>query len=279
MAMFLNLRINFLILIAMLITSSSYALEHSWQKKSNVAQYKGADWKNEITRRSGITLEDAKKIADEDDRITYFFYMKSQMYLEGKNGANGWTTKGSFRAKDAVFFSGKPWYGSAPMADAYEKVYIEEVIPEKPPVPEETTTLLEFDQVYFLRGKTKIVEGEEVIEQVATYLKENKGVNLQIVGHTDNVGNHHRNIALSEKRAEKIKSELIKKGIGKSRLKTIGHGANKPIADNNTEEGRAKNRRIEFRTTSKSVKHKTTEEPTPTIEEKYNSLDEPKEME
>ena len=83
-----------------------------WSKKPNVAEYGGADWGNEVQRVSGVTLEQAMKIGASDSRVTFFFYMRQSMVLTGK---------GEFKPKDAVFFSGKPWYGSAPQADAYEK--------------------------------------------------------------------------------------------------------------------------------------------------------------
>jgi len=92
-----------------------------WKKKTNVAQYGGADWKNEIMRLSGISLETAKQVAEKNPAITYFFHMRETMWLTGKSGPGGWTEKGHFHPGDAVFFTGKPWYGSAPQADAYEK--------------------------------------------------------------------------------------------------------------------------------------------------------------
>jgi hypothetical protein len=97
--------------------------EVHWKMIPDVAQYKGADWANEVRRERGISLERAKEIGASDQRITYFFYMKGgSMYLEGGSGPHGWTDKGVFNHGDAVFFSGKPWYGSAPgFADAYEK--------------------------------------------------------------------------------------------------------------------------------------------------------------
>ncbi len=93
----------------------------TWKKVPNVAQYKGADWNNEVKRVSGTTLEGAMQIAESDSQISFFFFMKSSMFLEGKAGADGWTQKGQFNPGDAVFFSGNPWYGSAPQADAYQK--------------------------------------------------------------------------------------------------------------------------------------------------------------
>lgn len=87
-----------------------------FQKVSNVAQYKEADWSQVIGIAHDVTLVEAKKIAKENPNITYFFYMKGgQMVLEKTDG-----NYRVFRHGDAVFFSGKPWWGSAPgYADGY----------------------------------------------------------------------------------------------------------------------------------------------------------------
>jgi hypothetical protein len=110
-------------LVVTLIILTGCSSETTWKKIPDVAQYKGADWKNKIKKVSDITLEDAMEIGKSDPEITFFFYMKgAQIFLEGKPGPDGWTEKGAFRKGDAVFFSGKPWYGSAPgYSDAYEK--------------------------------------------------------------------------------------------------------------------------------------------------------------
>lgn len=92
-----------------------------WTMVPNVAQYKGANWDNEVCRKQGITLQEAKRIAEADPSITYFFQMEGSFFLEGKSGPDGWTEKGAFGPGDTVFFSGKPWYGSAPQANGYEK--------------------------------------------------------------------------------------------------------------------------------------------------------------
>ena len=83
-----------------------------WSKKPNVAQYGGASWNNLVKKVSGVTLEAAQQIGAEDPNIAFFFYMRSRMALPGK---------GTFKPQDAVYFSGKPSYGGAPQADAYEK--------------------------------------------------------------------------------------------------------------------------------------------------------------
>jgi outer membrane protein OmpA-like peptidoglycan-associated protein len=70
---------------------------------------------------------------------------------------------------------------------------------------------------------------------------------LQISGHTDNVGDDDSNLILSKKRAEAVKNYLITKGIATERLMVEYFGETKPVADNTTSEGRAKNRRVEMK--------------------------------
>lgn len=78
-------------------------------------------------------------------------------------------------------------------------------------------------------------------------MQKNPSLKLMIEGHTDNIGKEELNIKLSQQRAEAIVSYLTEKGIEPSRLKAKGYGFSKPIADNNTEEGRAMNRRTEIK--------------------------------
>ena len=81
-------------------------------------------------------------------------------------------------------------------------------------------------------------------EKVATFLKDNSGASVTIVGHTDNQGDPTRNKALGLKRAEMLQKTLITLGVPKDRVTASSQGADQPIADNNTEEGRKKNRRV-----------------------------------
>lgn len=89
-------------------------------------------------------------------------------------------------------------------------------------------------------------ESDIVIEEFASFLKANPTIVVEIQGHTDNVGNAGDNLALSNNRAYTVKEKLEGLGIQGSRIKAQGFGASKPIADNGTEAGRAKNRRTEF---------------------------------
>ncbi len=90
------------------------------------------------------------------------------------------------------------------------------------------------------------VESRIVLESFADYLKENPKVKIEIQGHTDNVGNVKDNEALSSNRAHSVKWMLEELGIDSKRIFAKGYGATKPIADNKTEDARAKNRRTEF---------------------------------
>lgn len=69
---------------------------------------------------------------------------------------------------------------------------------------------------------------------------------ITVAGHTDDRGNKKKNEALSEQRARAVIAHLIRAGIAQDRLSAEGHGPNRPIADNKTDDGRKKNRRVEF---------------------------------
>lgn len=73
-----------------------------------------------------------------------------------------------------------------------------------------------------------------------------EGLKLGVYGHTDNQGSNDINVPLSQKRAEAVKSYLLKKGWKQSQIEAKGYGSEKPIADNSTEAGRSKNRRVEI---------------------------------
>ncbi len=94
-------------------------------------------------------------------------------------------------------------------------------------------------------------ESYEELERVVRLLKDNPSIRLEISGHTDNVGGYRANLRLSEARAKSVVEYLISKGIDKKRLEYKGYSFTQPVADNNTEEGRSKNRRVEFKVLSK----------------------------
>jgi len=101
--------------------------------------------------------------------------------------------------------------------------------------------------VNFETNKASLLPGaREILDQVANSLLGNPDAEVAIHGHTDNVGGAKYNQDLSLRRAESVKTYLVSLGIAASRMTTRGYGFTKPIADNGTAQGRAKNRRIEF---------------------------------
>ena len=89
-------------------------------------------------------------------------------------------------------------------------------------------------------------ESQPAIDHVAQMLKDNPDLNLTIAGHTDSSGTWAHNKTLSENRAQAVLEALVNRGIAAGRLASVGYGQDKPIADNATEEGKAKNRRVEL---------------------------------
>jgi OmpA-OmpF porin, OOP family len=89
-------------------------------------------------------------------------------------------------------------------------------------------------------------ESDDLLDQVAAALKGGPALQLEVAGHTDNVGSAEANQKLSEDRARAVVAALTARGVAASMLSARGHGQSSPIADNRTEEGRAKNRRVEL---------------------------------
>jgi OmpA-OmpF porin, OOP family len=102
--------------------------------------------------------------------------------------------------------------------------------------------------IYFDSGKSEIKpESDKALEQIAILLKNTESLNLYVVGHTDNVGTIDSNVKLSKDRADAVVNTLVTKhGISSTRLKSYGVASLSPVASNNTEEGKAKNRRVEL---------------------------------
>jgi outer membrane protein OmpA-like peptidoglycan-associated protein len=101
--------------------------------------------------------------------------------------------------------------------------------------------------INFDTGKATIrPDSDAVLGEVAKLLKANAGWKIKVEGHTDNVGAKEANKKLSEDRAEAVEKWLVAHGVDKARLSHEGFGDTRPAADNSTEQGRAKNRRVEL---------------------------------
>ncbi len=114
-------------------------------------------------------------------------------------------------------------------------------------------TKLRTNAIHFAYKSADLGEGSEtVLEQVTGLLRQHPELKLVIEAHTDDVGSRAYNIDLSQQRALSVLQYMESHGITGDRLIPIGHGKNQPIASNKTEEGRSKNRRVEFRMTVKA---------------------------
>lgn len=104
-----------------------------------------------------------------------------------------------------------------------------------------------FENLEFETGKDVIkIESLPSLTELADVLLKKPEWKLQIAGHTDNVGDDQKNLILSKKRAEAVRNFMVSKGIDVNRLNVLYFGETQPIGDNNTPEGRQKNRRVEM---------------------------------
>lgn len=102
-------------------------------------------------------------------------------------------------------------------------------------------------EILFDFDSSKIKESvKESLNTLSKALAENKDIKLKIDGHTDYIGTDQYNLTLSIKRADSIRKYLVERGVLASNVSIEGYGKQHPIANNSTEEGRAKNRRVEF---------------------------------
>lgn len=114
-------------------------------------------------------------------------------------------------------------------------------------VPIEVGSTVRLNNIFFETGKSELKsESYNELNRVVEMLTQNPSMTIELSGHTDNVGNDASNKKLSQDRANACKAYLESKGIDASRLKAVGYGKDKPVADNGTEEGKALNRRVEF---------------------------------
>lgn len=87
---------------------------------------------------------------------------------------------------------------------------------------------------------------QEKLNKIANCISE-LGITLTVIGHTDNTGSTATNLRVGQQRADAVKAVLIEKGVAENQITTTTKGETEPVASNNTEEGKEKNRRIEFK--------------------------------
>jgi len=141
--------------------------------------------------------------------------------------------------------------GAMLCADSPEPVAEPEPMPE--PMPEPEPEPEPFEPVTLSSDVTFAFDSAELrpgaaseLNQVAGTLNNNPEVRVTIAGHTDAVGSNEYNLGLSQDRADSVASYLMSQGVAGDRMRTVGYGEERPVATNETDEGRALNRRVEI---------------------------------
>lgn len=116
----------------------------------------------------------------------------------------------------------------------------------------DSTSWFDFDRLLFDSGSATLQpQSQEQLQNIAAILKAYPNVHMRIGGYTDNTGGADQNLKLSSDRANNVMAALVNLGVAQDRLDAKGYGEDHPVADNSTEEGRAKNRRISMLVTQK----------------------------
>ncbi len=125
---------------------------------------------------------------------------------------------------------------------------IQKTVPGAEVIREGEGLVVKFDSgILFDVNKSDLKENARTnIQNLATSMKNNPETDIMIVGHTDASGSDSYNLALSQRRAESVRSFALSNGISAARLSTIGKGESEPIAENETESGKTLNRRVEI---------------------------------
>lgn len=137
--------------------------------------------------------------------------------------------------------------GISETMDLTEVGEYQEIVRDLYLVPIEVGSTVRLNNIFFETGKAELQEESfNELNRVVEMLNQNPKMTIELSGHTDNVGNDASNKKLSQERADACKKYLVEKGIDENRLKSVGYGEDKPVASNDTAEGQAQNRRVEF---------------------------------
>jgi outer membrane protein OmpA-like peptidoglycan-associated protein len=136
------------------------------------------------------------------------------------------------------------------LTDVNEYTEIEDEMMRLSPI--EVGSVVRLNNIFFEFAKAVLLpESYPELDRTAEFLKNNPSITIEIGGHTDDIGSDVTNQKLSEKRARSVADYIISKGVDSKRMTVVGYGESRPIAFNTDEEGRAMNRRVEFKVMKK----------------------------
>ncbi len=181
----------------------------------------------------------------ESSEVLYKISSKGYDNMEESFDVGAFLKKGSFQ-KDLFL---EPATQPKPQYEVQPKVEVKEEIKESVGVPvNPEKSAFKLDKVYFDLGESNVLPASfEQLDNLATYLKENPSLKIQIEGHTDNQGDSKANKKLSLERAYNVREYLVGKGIAGNRIKFVGLGDTQPVSANDNEENRKLNRRVEYK--------------------------------
>lgn len=178
--------------------------------------------------------------------------------LLGKNENAGKATANPQTGEYRIALPAGKMYGFLAEADGYLSVsenldlknitYYQEVYRDLFLVPVKKGATITIQNIFFATNEHELLsESFPELDRLAKFMLNNTEYNLEVSGHTDDVGSNALNLRLSKSRAKSVADYLIMQGVGKKRISIKGYGKSRPIVPNNSDENRAKNRRVEFK--------------------------------
>ncbi|OQY30033.1 MAG: hypothetical protein B6244_01880 [Candidatus Cloacimonetes bacterium 4572_55] len=207
---------------------------------------------------AGIGLEDAEGMLDDVKLPDYwenreFFEMDVDIpvgFEDVFKSASGLWRKIGLTSKIAQAYQAKDTRFLSVIESRFPKKVVEkqEFDFKKSPDPKKTSILTKRVSIYFAIGSDQLDENAKYgLEQIAELASTFGSAYMRVAGNTDNTGSYQKNVQLSKRRAQAVSNYLVEQyGFDSKKFAVVGNGPDKPIADNNTEQGRAKNRRTDF---------------------------------
>lgn len=240
-------------------SKGEYAYFIRWEKSANIYRIKLRQPKKEELKTMTIKPEPViiikGKVLDKKTNLPLQADIFYTDLLTGKNmgtaSSNGETGEYSIALPIGVYYSylakANKYLTVSENVDAREIGETSIIEKNLYLVPVEIGQIIRLNNIFFDFGKATLrPESYAELDEVVNVLKNNSKMEIEMSGHTDNVGSDDANLKLSEERAKAVKDYIVSKGIAESRIISKGYGKTKPVSTNDNEEGRQLNRRVEF---------------------------------